>query len=225
MKKNLSMIFLASIFVMVFAHAQAQGKFSMHAGLAIPVMDFGSGDIEDEDAGGAALGLNLGLQYVYPLTESGLGLFGGIDFTYNGLQKSIKDDSKELYELLGINGDITFYKYINIPISAGLNFTHQANENTAIFANAGMVFNMLKITDMVIEMGNVEATTEIDMATNLGAKLGGGIIFNNKYSVALNYLALGTHNLEGRVSFMGMFEDVEGKGKVDMLTLTLGFHF
>lgn len=137
--RNVKIIALVFFAVLSTANTYSQGNILFHFGPSIPVLDFASDDINNEEAGGAAIGLNVGLQYIYPLAESGLGIFAGIDFNYNGIKKDVKDDIEELYESLGIsNADIKYYKYINVPITAGLNYTYQADEKIGVFANAGL---------------------------------------------------------------------------------------
>lgn len=81
----------------------AQNSLDIKVGVASPLSDFGSQDINDENAGGAALGFNIGLKYTYQLSDNGLGLFAGLDFNYNGLSKDIKNDIEDLYESIGLH--------------------------------------------------------------------------------------------------------------------------
>lgn len=94
--------FFPFILLLVFftTKVHSQGIMSVHFGPSFPVSDFGSDNIFDEDAGGAAVGFNIGLKYTYPLNDKGLGLFGGIDFNYDGLKKDFKDDVEDLVESL-----------------------------------------------------------------------------------------------------------------------------
>lgn len=226
--KNLKIIAIVLLSVCFMTKIYSQGNVSVHFGPSIPISDFGSDDIDDEDAGGAAVGLNVGLQYIYPLSESGLGIFGGIDFNYNGLKKDVKDDVEELLESIGINNpDIKYYKYINVPITAGLNYTYQADEKIGVFANAGLALNFLKITDMELKANGQTVTTEMDLANNIGFKIGGGILINRKYSVSIDYLGLGKHDIEGKAKATGYSEDedIDSEVKVDLLTLTFGIKF
>lgn len=200
----------------------SQGEVSIHLGPSFPVSDFASDDSDDEDAGRAAVGLNIGMQYIYPLSESGLGLFGGIDFNYNGLQKDVRDDLEDELEMPGVSPDIKFYRYINIPISAGLNYTYPAGDKIGVFANAGLAYNFLKITDLEIEVDGRTATQEADWASSIGFKVGGGILINQKFAISIDYFSLGEHNVEGEYNAGGFSEDVEAEGKVDLLTLSLG---
>lgn len=222
--KNFKIVAFVLFSVFLTAKTYSQGKVSIHFGPSFPVSDFASDDINDEDAGGAAVGLNVGLQYIYPLSKSGLGIFGGIDFNYNGLKEDVKDDIEELYESMGINNpDIKYYKYINVPITAGLNYAYQADDKIGVFANAGMALNFFKITDMELKANGQTVTSEMDIANSIGFKIGGGISINKKISISVDYLGLGKHDFEGKVTTTGYSEDVDGEAKVDLLTLTLGF--
>ena len=223
--KNLKIIGFVLLSCFLITKTYCQGNVSIHFGPSFPVLDFASNE-DSEYGGGAAVGLNIGLQYIYPLSESGLGLFGGIDFNYNGLKKDIKDDVKELYESLGIySTDYKFFKYINVPITAGLNYTYQADDKIGVFANAGLALNFLKITDMEIVVDGQTVTAEVDLANNIGFKIGGGILINQKISISIDYLGLGKHDIEGRAKTSGSSEDIDGEGKIDLLTLTLGYKF
>jgi opacity protein-like surface antigen len=229
--KLLEMKFLKIVAFVLFSvlfvtNTYSQGNFSIHFGPSIPVMDFAADDLDDEDAGGAAVGLNVGLKYVYPLSESGLGFFGGIDFNYNSLKKEVKDDMEEMYEMMGIsNLDIKYFKYINVPITAGLNYDYQVDEKTSVFANAGLGLNIFKMTDAQLEGNGQTVTTEMDVSTNIGFRIGGGFLINKKTSIAINYYGLGEHDLDGEVKSSGYSEDLDGKAKIDFVTLTLGFKF
>ena len=206
-------------------NAYSQGSVSIHAGPSIPVSDFGSDDL-DEDAGGAAIGVNLGLQYVYPLSENGLGIFGGIDFNYNGLKKDVKEKTEELYESLGINdADIKYYKYFNIPITIGLNYTYKPEDKIGVFANAGLALNFLKMTDMEVQVSGETVSTNMDLAYGIGFKIGGGIQFNQKVFLSVDYLGLGQHDIEGKVEATGYSEEIDTELKVSLLALTLGVKF
>jgi len=224
--KNLKIFTLVLISVFFTVKTYSQGKVFIHLGPSIPVSDFASDDLDDEDAGGAAVGLNIGLQYIYPLSESGIGIFGGIDFNYNGLKNDVKNDVEEIYESLGItNADIKYYKYINVPVTVGLNYTFNADDKFGVFANAGLALNFLKITDMEVKTNGQTVTTEMDLANSIGFKMGGGILINQKIFLSIDYLGLGKSDIEGKVMATGYSEDIDGEGKVDLLNLTLGIKF
>jgi hypothetical protein len=212
------------ISVCITANTYSQSSYILHFGPSLPLSDFALEDLDNEDAGGAAMGVSVGLQFIYRVTEFGLGIYGGIDFNYNGLTKDVKNDIEEYYENMGIiNADIIFYKYLNLPISAGLNYTYQANDKVGVFTNAGLVVNSLKITDMELKTHRQAVSAKMDVANSIGFKIGGGMIINQKVSISIDYLGLGTHDIKGEIRTTDTSEDIEGEMKVDLLNLTLGF--
>ena len=214
-------------FFILTSNVYSQGNFSIHFGPLLPLSSFADDNLDDDEAGGAGIGFGLGVQYVYSLSESGLGLFGGIDFNYNGLKGDVKDDIKDLYDAMGINNAyIIYWKYINIPISAGLNYTLVTDNNISLIGNIGLTANFLKITDFVVGVDSEEIRVEFDLANSIGFKIGGGILLNNKTSIEINYLGLGDHDIEGKIEFDGESDDIDDfKQNVSILTLTIGFKF
>lgn len=222
------MIAIATLIVVLFMteNLYSQGSFSLHAGPSFPISDFGDDDMDDEDAGGAGVGLNIGGKYVYKLNDKGLGLYFGADFIYNGLKSSVKDDIEDEFENMGLDVDITYYKYINVPITAGLNYTYKANEQISLFADLGIGADFLKITNYKMEADNEEVELNFDLSTQLAYKFGGGLLIQDKYSIGLNYYGLGKHDVKGEMKYNGDSEDIEDlELKVDVLTLTFGIKF
>lgn len=199
----------------------AQGDFSVHAGAAVPLSDFADDSYTNMDAAGAAVGFNLGLKYVHPLSENGLGVFGSFDFNYNGIKQSLKDDIEDMFAGSGI--EFKWYKYINMPITLGLDYKYEIAEGTSIFGNGGLALNFLKLTDFEMEMDGQTSTTSFDIGTSVGFKLGAGIILQDKYSLSLNYLGLGEPSVSGETDGQNVGEDL--KTKVSMLTVAVGYHF
>ena len=120
-----SLLFLLTLNVSVILNAQ--NGFTIHLGPSVPMSDFGSSDAQDFDSHGTGVGFSIGCQYVYPLSESGLGLFGGLDFSYNGISKKYKEELWNYMEELGVDpedewGYLKYYNYLNMPISAGISF-------------------------------------------------------------------------------------------------------
>jgi opacity protein-like surface antigen len=127
---------------------------------------------------------------------------------------------------MGINNaDIKYYKYINVPITAGLNYSYQADDKIGVFANGGLALNFLKITDMELKANGQTVTLKMDLANHIGYKIGGGILINKKTSISVDYFGLGKHDLEGKVKSTSYSEDMDGEGKIDFVTLTLGVSF
>ncbi len=224
--RNLKFIAITLFSLILTVKSYSQGNISIHVGSSLPVSDFASDDSEKEDAAGAAVGLNVGVKYIYPITQNGLGIFGGIDFNYNGLKKSVKDDFEEPFEEMGINDlDIKYNKYLNIPITAGLDYTYQPNDNFGVFANVGLAYNLLQVTDMEIKTNGATLTMETDLATSVGFKIGAGVLINEQISVAIDYWGLGEYDTKTTIKSDDGSDDIEGKLKVDLLTLTVGFRF
>jgi opacity protein-like surface antigen len=198
-----------------------QGTFSYHFGLAIPTGNFAD-DIGTR-SGSAGLGLNLGIQYLYPLSENGLSLFAGLDLNYNGIKKSSRDDIEEEYDS---DVDLTFSKYLNIPVSGGLHYTYVLNEKVSLYGKGGLAASFLKMTNMKVTYGNEEAISKFDMSTNLGLTLGGGLILSDKIDIAITYWGLGEHEIKGEVEYDGDTEKLD-RYKLDdsLFTLTVGFKF
>ncbi|HNW54639.1 MAG TPA: hypothetical protein PKN21_10240, partial [Bacteroidales bacterium] len=172
MKKVLFFI-SAMLFAILFsANAYSQSKCSIHAGAAFPMGEFGSDSQNDEYAGGAAVGFNIGGKYLSTLNQNGIGVFVGGDFNYNGLKSSVKDDMKKISSP-GV--DLTFYKYINIPLTAGLNYTYKANSQVSLFGELGVGADFLKVTNMTAEANGQKIEMVFDLSTQFAYTLGGGL--------------------------------------------------
>ena len=203
----------------------SQNNFELHAGLSNPISDFGSDDVNNDEAGGATTGINVGFKYTYQLNDEGVGLFAGFDFNYNGLAQNMKNELREIFGEIG-STKYDFFEYYNFPVSGGLSYTYAANSNISIFGNGGLTLNFLKISDLGIGVYGGTAKLKFDLATSLGYRISGGVIINKKTSIAINYWGLGKHDMNSEMSFAGEHEDFDlGEIKVDILTLTLGYNF
>jgi opacity protein-like surface antigen len=216
--------FIAITLVFPFNSFSQSGSFSIHAGPAFPLNDFGDDDIDDEDSGLAGTGFELGGKYVYQLNESGLGLFAGADLIYNGLASDVKDDLED--DMDGVD-NLKFYSYINVPLMAGINYSFNANNQVALFGEFGLGVNLLKVTNMSFEYDHDDYESRYDPSTKLGFKIGGGLIFNDAYSLEVNYLGLGEQEIDGEIEIDGDTENIPGSRdlKVNIFTLTFGVKF
>jgi hypothetical protein len=214
--------FLVALFATTNSFAQEKGTFSYHFGAAIP-----SGNFADDSGsrpGNAGFGLNLGFQYVYPLSADGLGLFAGVDINYNGLKKSFRND---IEDELATDVDVTFLKYLNLPVSGGLHYTFKVNDKVSLYGKGGLVASFLKLTNMKISSGNEEAVMKYDLSTALGYTIGGGFILNDKIELGLTYFGLGEHEITGETDYGHGNTEKLDKQKIDdgLLNLTIGFKF
>ena len=93
---------LTIFFLLILNCSYSQSSFQVQAGLSNPLSDFGSQDFDNENAGLAGLGLSIGIAYKHQINDSGLGLFGGLDFFSNGITSGAKLDIEEIFESLGV---------------------------------------------------------------------------------------------------------------------------
>ena len=181
---------LSIVFMLIHAGTNAQekqkGSIDIHFGISFPLEDFAYDDLDDEGSGGAGTGGNLGVQFLIPLNQKGLGAFFGIDGAYNPLKKGVKDEIRKRFMGMGIDADIKFYEYINFPLTLGLNYTFQSDKNTNVFFRGAVVANFLKTTDYTVAVGTSKLSIVFDWAKNYGFKVGGGVLINKKTIIALD---------------------------------------
>lgn len=222
-------LFKSSLFCVLFFVSYgvfAQGDFSMRAGVVMPMGEFASDDFDSDEAGGAAVGFNFGIEYVYPIHESGLGIFGGLDFMVNGLQSDIKSQiEKSLTDNGAYNVDISYFKHINVPLSIGLNYNYTASEQLALYCSGGLTANFYKLTDMTMRANDQSVTTSFDLASSIGFRVGGGLVINDKLIFGINYYGLGNHDLDGEMTSGYQKQSIDGKQNVSMMSLSVGVKF
>ena len=171
----------------------AQGSLSAHIGPAFPTADYGDDDAFDDDAGGASIGISAGVLSLYPLSQEGLSLYGSAHLNLHGIKKAYRED---IEDLVGNNADIKFAKHFNLPLSAGLHYAFDLGKNLPVFSNLDLALNFLKITNTVIEgANNSETTFTYDLASNVGVRIGGGVMIEENISVELNFYGLGSHDI------------------------------
>ena len=218
---KMMLLSVCSFYLCTFSSvAIAQGTFKLHVGPSFPTADYADDDTNDNDAGGAGIGINAGIDYLYPITETGFYLFGGLDVNFHGLKADVKED---LEDQVG-NADVTFYNYLNVPVSAGLYYEINASDELSLFGNAGLAYNFLKLTNFKVEEGNTELDQKYDLSTKLGYKIGAGIIINGQTTIGVNLFKMGEHDLDVEREITGQ-EDVrfDSERKISFVTLTVGF--
>lgn len=205
----------------------AQGKFLVHSLISVPAESDPSKDPFNMDIGVAGIGFGLGIQYNYIITKNGFGVFCGADFIYNGVNESAKEEMKSTYENLYqvTDPDIKYFKLLNFPFSAGISYLLKTGGRISFYANSGLCWNVLKMTDTVVESDNDRLKVEPEPAGNFGFRAGAGIIFNERIAASVNYLGLGTHEISYLISSTGFAWEIEGKQKIDLVTFCLGYRF
>ncbi|MBN1182675.1 MAG: hypothetical protein JXB49_10335 [Bacteroidales bacterium] len=205
----------------------SQAGFSLYMGTSLPLSDFASEDMNNVEAGGARMGFTMGLQYAYQITESGFGVFGRVDMSINAVKEDVKEASEEYMNDMGIYfTEIEYYKYINIPVSIGVDYTYKVNDKLSMFADLGITANSLKLTDMEMRVSHSIVTVEFDLSNNLGGTTGGGVLINDHLRLSADYYMLGKHELVGRMYLGNLSEDMDlDRLPVDYLAVTLGVTF
>ncbi|OQC57135.1 MAG: hypothetical protein BWX51_02044 [Bacteroidetes bacterium ADurb.Bin012] len=228
MKKYLFFaIFLASgVFTL-----NAQTKSELQIGLAMPQGDFADDDEDDaifDGSGVASTGLYVGYKLLSPLKTDGLFWTLNAGIMYNDLQSDFKDD---LEDEMDDADDFSLPKYLNVPILAGLQYEKSLSDGFKLFGEAGLGLNILKLTNLSASEEDYEYSMTFKPSVKLGYKIGAGIVLQDKYTISLNYLGLGSHKVkyESEVEYDGDRERDDDKFEkalsVSSLNITFGIRF
>ena len=233
MKKNVLFCLIVVLAMLASPATFSQSSFSLNLGPAFPLSDFGDDDyFEDDDAGGASIGADLGLHYRYQFSDMGFGFTAGLDIMYNGLKGDIKDDIEDELDNYYEDYDISYMKYLNFPLMFGLDYRYEASDNFSVFGGVAIGPDFLKMTNEKLEYEdyygeNMEEVISYKMSPGFAVKFGGGVLINKKLIIGVDYWSLGSHEIEGEYEIDGDSEDFEydDELKISMLTLTLGIEF
>lgn len=191
--------FLFFLFVFVTVSLVAQTKSEFQIGLAMPSGDFADDDSDNDmftGSGYAATGFYLGYKSLSPLSTKGLFWTFSAGIMYNDLNSDYKDDYEEYLDAYYDDYDITYLKYLNIPIMAGLQYEQPISEQIKLYGEAGIGINVLKLTNMSFSTGDYDETYSFDPSLQLGYKIGCGVLFQDKYAISLTYTGLGSHKVK-----------------------------
>ena len=177
--KNLNSILL-TLFVLVLSYnLNAQKNSTIYFGASLPLSEFASLSDEDDYSQGAKAGFNIGFQYRYPLSDTNFGIITGLDVFYNGLKKEKKEE-------ISTRLDVTYSKFINIPISTGLDYTFIADDKIGVFANASVAWNFLKMTDHKERVtGHDSDIQTYKLSNNIGLKISAGIVIKKNSTLSI----------------------------------------
>ena len=132
------------VFTLSVIRIHAQYRFDGHAGVVIPTGFYASTSFEDQSAGGAAMGFNIGLQYTFQVNKEGAGMYLGIDYVYNSLSSEIEDVYDKFYTQNGYwNMTQNLFEYHHFPISLGFNYQWPLYPEVQLVGQAGFVFDFL----------------------------------------------------------------------------------
>ena len=224
------------------AQDAAQGV-QIHAGIAVPVGAFANDSkvkFIDNGAGHASMGFNAGIKYYVPLASAnGLSFVIALDMFYNPIQSDYVDDIKDKVE--EDHGDITISKYMNLPLTAGLNYQYAVSSSAALYGEFGAGINYSKLTNMKATYeeyeeddyyeGNGEYITSYNAKFGFAYGVEGGVLLNKKVNIGLRYNGLGSYKFKGK----SVWTDVEGTYKenikfnkslpINNLSIVLGIRF
>jgi len=224
MKYLRSILFILIFLLFAGRGLFAQGRFSFGAGGAFPTGNFASSDVTNSEAGGASAGIAVILRYSWSFSDNGLGLFGGVDLYHNTLSVDVRNILRQEFLAAGIaNADYRFYSYFNIPVTTGLMFTQRINQKLIVLANLGVAGDIMKTSDLIVKVNKDEvARAKFSPDMKVGFKVGGGIRFNERTTLSVDYLGLGKHKTTAKVSGSGDTAQINAEQQVNILTVTLG---
>ena len=216
MKKYL---FFAIFFASCVFTLNAQTKSELQIGLAMPQGDFADDDEDDaifDGSGVASTGFYLGYKILSPLKTDGLYWTFNAGIMYNDLQSDFKDD---LEDEMDDADDYSLPKYLNV------------SDGFKLFGEAGLGLNILKLTNRSASKDDYEFKETFKPSVKLGYKIGAGIVLQDKYTISLNYLGLGSHKVkyEHEEKYDGDSESYDDKFEkalsVSSLNITFGIRF
>lgn len=220
----------AGLFIIIFCffsvQGNAQGSIAIKAGVSIPFGDFVNKNPANYEPARAGTGFSLGTSFRYQLFNSGLGLTAGLDFIQNPVSQEFKDETRSEYnKTFGDNYDITFQRYIAIPISLGIEYRFNNKGNFSPFLMGGLSVNYFKITDLDIDAVGLALNYSAEPSVSAGFHLGLGIGIKQNIDIGLTLYNLGAFMVEVESkSILGVNKDTYDY-KVDFGTLFIGYRF
>lgn len=259
---------LIAVMMLTSIGAFAQTQFSIYAGGAFPMGKFKEGELKNKEPnkwvlmdekgtnGFAGIGFNVGVDIMFPIASvDGLGIIVGADFFYNGYNSELKDwfndlsdndddDDKDGYEMTVSHKP----RFMNIPLMVGARYNYNINDGFGIFAEAGVGANLRMISSFKMDYSysdpyygyEEEGSTELtyNKAVTFSFKLGAGVMLAEHFSIGLDYYALGSAKVTGKINVSSDYDDDDYykgddsekfKGKnafsCSELVLRIGYHF
>ena len=174
----------------------------IHVGGAFPVSKFSDGDFNElmnifELKGFAKTGFNVGYKLYSPLDMENLSLVFGIDAFYNGVNSDLEDFFDENTDS---SVDITTPKYLNFPVTVGLNCAFPIQETIKFYGEAAVGGNYSMRTKLSISgayEGEYESE-EIEYTPMFGFAFAfeGGLFIKDKFSIGVRYNHLGSYKFK-----------------------------
>ena len=173
----------------------------VHAGLAFPLSNFADGDNPqvDNPVGGnkgfAGMGFNAGFKYYGYMAENLL-LVLGIEAYYNGVKSDAKNNWTD-----DPNAHVTFPKFFNFPLTAGLNYAFPFQDNFKFYVEAALGGNLSMMTKISSSGGKYDGSQTFTPAFGFAYGLEAGFFLFDKLSIGLRYNSLGSYQYKYKDSF------------------------
>ncbi|WP_243348472.1 hypothetical protein [Parabacteroides sp. FAFU027] len=217
MKNNYTMnftrtFFLAIIFCLFISFkAKSQTPFTIHAGPSTV--------LNNNKFKNLSVGVDLGVEYKLPIQKDVINLICSADFMND--KYLLPNSIKTFYSYNGEMGTLPETKYIrisNVPLLAGISLPKELSDEVHLFIS-GAIGPDFMFVPKVSYTAIGQSFTEIksDVNTLFTYKLNAGIIFDDQYSLRVEYF-----NFNGKVP-----EDLSRKGFAHdpIITVSLGMSF
>lgn len=227
--RNYLLIAFALISCISTLNAQSRNEFQL--GIAMPQGDFAVNPEDTNDTffygtGSASTGLHFNYKRVTPLILDGLYWTLNAGIVYNNLQRDLRDEFQG-----GMDSDeeLSLPKHINIPLLGGLEYETSVSDKLDLYGELGIGLNIYKMTSLSEKHEHYEASIIPKPSASFGYKIGAGLIFEEKYTLSLNYWGLGSHLVDYTVEKIydgdpqsedGRFEDTLS---TNSLTISFGY--
>jgi len=225
MKKS---ILVALMFIVPFASSSAQGFLQCEFGISKPAGDLATYSFENailKGAGCATTGFNIGAKFYNPLKTKNLSMV----YSLNLYQNPISKDFKDQYKQANPDRSVSFPRYVNVPLMAGINYTLPIGKDLSIYAEGLIGFNMFKISKLEGSENFYSIVTTFRPRFNPCCAFSAGAVVKDRYTIFLTYDGLTSYrpkyHTEATYSSTTMVGDLS-KGdrmSVGMVSLSLGY--
>jgi hypothetical protein len=100
------------------------------------------------------------------------------------------------------NFSINHYSYLNIPVLVGFEYKLPIDKSASLFLNGGLGPNYSKPSDFSVQFNSQGINAKIKESfmsqVGLAYQLGIGVLYQNQYSVQLNYNAMGLYKYKAK---------------------------
>ena len=224
------------------AYAQRKINWNINLGGSVPIGEFSQieynpnnistncGLFEDDTKGAAVVGVNVGTELLFKLKNDKFSILLSADLHYNGIKGDAKayltDAGNYIANYLSqqlsdsgatvINSFCTLEKtpsYINIPIMAGIRYTHPLFIGMDAFAEASIGINIRYITSNQLYYKlkyyfpetyeipcTITETLSYENASTFSFRFGGGICLTDFISISFHYYYLGNGNVLSKLN-------------------------